>query len=203
MLAPDMVSYQLEIYTGLTCWRGEVNYANARRLTDLVNLSGHGYIQLERASLVTWDDQSPRTVDTFESIAISKKKAIAIVCHGCPNDAPSNATERVAKVTQRIAVYAPPFVVVGDLHTVRGAGIIATFDSSQQNFLPLTSAGVMRIDSKAELPSSRELVLINRDAITAIQSLPAQEDKVEAEAAPVHVSRMIAVAHKVASRTPA
>lgn len=203
MIAPDVVSYQLEIYTGVTCWRGEVNYASARRLTDLLNDTGHSYVELERASLITWEDPSPRAKDTFGSIAVSKKKAIVVVCHGCPDAAPANTPERVAKVAQRVAVYAPPIMIVGNLHTVAGANVLNALDCSRQNFLPLTSAGVMRMDGKAALPAPRGLALINREAITAIQAIPAQPEEDESEVAPLHVSRMVAVAHKVASRTPA
>ncbi len=201
MIAPDVVSYALEIYTGVTCWRGEVNYASARRLTDLLNDTGHGYVELERASLITWEDHSPRAKETFGSIAVSKKNAIVVVCHGCPVDAPANTPERVAKVTQRVAVYAPPIMIVGNLHTVAGASVLNALDYSRQNFLPLTSAGVMRMDGKAALATPRGLALINRDAITAIQPVPTQAEDDESALVPLHVSRMIAVAHKVASRT--
>ncbi len=203
MVAPNVVNYQFEIYTGTMCWRGEVNYSSARRLTDLLNDTGHGYIELERASLIDWEDHTPRTVDTFASISVSKRNAIVVVCHGCPDDTPANTPEHVSKVARQVAVYAPPIVIVGNLHTVSGASVLSALDYSRQSFIPLTSAVVTRMDEKAALQTSRSLALINRDAITAIRPMPAQSaEENETETAPVYPSRMIALAHKVANRTP-
>src|SRR3989304_8719454 len=120
MSTPYRVSYQLEIYSGVTCWRGEVNDHNARRLTDMLNENGHGYIELERTSLITWDGHLPRVVDTLGTVSVSKRNAIAVVCHDCPSTTDSNvAPERVSKVARRVALYSPPISIIGNLHAVR------------------------------------------------------------------------------------
>lgn len=165
-------NYQLEIYVGVTCWRGIFAETSARRISDILNDRSHPFITLYRACRITWDDGSPQESAPLGTITLVKRNATAVVV-GDATQVPSmgSGVSRINKTSQRVVLSAPPIEVIGNIHLSKGAELLNMLEAAHLDFLPLTSMSLRWLDGRAPLPKSAGLIFINRGLISCIQEL--------------------------------
>jgi hypothetical protein len=161
-----MASHHLEIFTATQCWRGELTMPSMRRLSDFFNDSMHEFFNLTNATLLSLHQGITMEEGSFPSAALHQNTIIAVVRTVDPSPGHADPLRRVEKQPFPIQVHAPPFVIDGKLHLVSGGQLFETIDAARQNYIALTS-GTITMDRMSLVPLPAELVLVNRQWMTA------------------------------------
>lgn len=170
MISIEMAKHQLEIYTWTQCWRGELATPSTQRLSDFFNDQMHDYCNLVGATLLTWDSGKLSEEKTFGTMSVHIKTILAVVRNIDPSPVKADATQRVQKQPAPVLIYAPPFTVEGKMHLIGGAKVFDAIDGARQNFITLTD-GMLLLDRTRLMPVPADLVLVNRQWMTAFRSI--------------------------------
>ena len=168
MSSIEMVNHHVEIYTATQCWRGDVAMPSMRRLSDFFNDQMHEFIPLNGASLLVLDKGTLLEKMTYASVSVHVKPIIAVTRNIDPAKVGADALQRVQKQPFPILLYAPPYTIEGKLHLISGAQMFEAVDAARQNFIALTG-GMLSIDRQPLLPMPAELMLVNRQWVTAFR----------------------------------
>jgi len=166
----EMIHHRLEIYTATQCWRGDVNTPSMRRLSDFFNDQMHEFFNLTAATLLSLHKGIAVEEATFPAVSLHQKTVIAVVRTVDPSPVKADSLQRVQKQPFAIQVHAPPFVIDGKLHLLSGGQMFETIDAARQNFIPLTD-GMISMEGMSLLPLPAELVLVNRQWMSAFRAL--------------------------------
>ena len=166
----QMVKHQLEIYTWTQCWRGELSTLSTQRLSDFFNDQMHDFCNLVGATLLTWESGKLSEEKTFGAMSVHIKTILAVVRNIDPSPVKADAMQRVPKEPAPVLIYAPPFTVEGNLYLIGGAKVFDAVDGARQNFIPLTD-GLMWLDRTPLMPVPAELILVNRQWMTAFRGV--------------------------------
>ena len=166
MSTVETVKHRLEIFTATQCWRGDLAIPSMRRLSDFFNDTMHEFLNLTKATLLSLHKGIAMEQATFPTVSLHQQTIIAIVRTVDPSPIHADPLRRVEKQPFAIQVYAPPFVINGKLHLLSGGQLFETIDSARQNYITLTD-GSISMDGMSLVPLPAELVLVNRQWITA------------------------------------
>ncbi len=166
----EMVNHHLEIYTAHQCWRGDLATPSMRRLSDFFNDKMHDFFNLSGATWLTLDKGKLFEEKTFAAMSVHQATIIAVVRTIDPSPVKADSLQRVHKQPYPIQIYAPPFIIEGNIHLLSGAQMFEAIDSARQNFIALTH-GTMSLDRMPLMPVPAELVLVNRQWMTAFRAV--------------------------------
>ena len=177
MIPPsDLFNYQLDIYSGTACWRGEFQLPSARRVQDILNDVNRPTITLENSKLIIWDNGSLQEYGAQGKITVFKQNATALlVLNATQVSTAGREVDRVKKIVHRVAVYVPPMVIVGKFHLPEHGDLVKGIESGYQHFLPLTSAAVQWLDGREPIPGSAGLAFVHRQLVASVRELPETE----------------------------
>lgn len=170
MSTMEMINHRLEVFTATQCWRGDLATPSMRRLSDFFNDKMHEFFNLTNVTLLSLHKGIAMEEATLPTAALHQRTVIAIVRSVDPSPVKADSLQRVQKQPFAIEVYAPPFVVNGKLHLLSGGQMFEMIDAARQDFIALTE-GMVTMDGMSLLPLPAELVLVNRQWMTAFRPL--------------------------------
>lgn len=168
MLESDIVTYSVQLHTAGFRWCGNIELTARRRLSDFINDDGVNYLLLKDASVALWDRGTVRDLTSQDSVAINKDSIIALFCSlDVPQSRITNP-EHVAKVPQRVMVYAFPFAMIGNLYMTRDAYWVDALSGLRQNFCSFTDVTAWCVQSGTLVNSKSSFTAIRRRSIDAV-----------------------------------
>jgi hypothetical protein len=185
MNEPNAGFHAVQIYTGGGFrWSGTVYHAAHRRLSDFINDATAPFLNLEQVTLSAFSKGVVRDLTKLETAMVTKRNIIAVVTASGSVLPPKNVEEHVAKIPQRMMIYAPPFAFVGNLYFTRNANWVEALNGWKTDFLSLTDASTWSLDSNLAVSKNTEFLLVNRLWTVAIHP-QGQAEKEPSPQAPV------------------
>lgn len=163
MNEPNAGFHRVQVYTGGGFrWSGTVYHGAHRRLSDFINDATAPFLNLEKVTLAAFSKGVARDLTKLETAAVTKRNIIAIVSAPGSVLPHRNVEEHVAKIPQRMMIYAPPFAFIGNLYFTRNANWVEALNGWKTDFLSLTDAATWSLDSNLAVSKNTEFLLVNR-----------------------------------------
>ncbi len=167
---PPAIS-EIAVYTDLLEIRGEVRAWPPRRILDVLNGTQTPYLTVEQAAVIPlsrWGKAEPTAV---ESLVLNKEEIILV---WLIRETKIETTEftTVHKIAQQVLAYAGPFIVRGDLHTLREATLSQALDAIREKFIALTDPSVYCLTVPGLTLKGGIVLGLNKDRVTAMQVTP-------------------------------
>lgn len=163
MSEPNAGYQTVQLYTGGGFrWSGTVYHGAHRRLSDFINDATAPFLNLEKVTLAAFSKGVARELSKLETAAVTKRNIIAVVTSPGSTLPRRNIEEHVAKIPQRMMIYAPPFAFVGNLYFTRNADWVEALNGWKTDFMSLTDATTWSLDSNLAVSKNTEFLLVNR-----------------------------------------
>jgi hypothetical protein len=171
MNEPGKTIQDVEIYTATTRWCGDLTVPSLVRVSDFLNDDSRCFLTLCRVTKANCHNGMLSEINSLDEVAINKRNALAVVLRAHPPRARGDCPDLVQKVLHRVMIYAPPFVLAGDMHRARDVSWVDALNGWGFEFFPLTDVAASWLDSHALLGEGMEFVAVNRQWITAVHPL--------------------------------
>lgn len=172
----DRGTHLVELYTPYLRWRGEIQLASMRRLSDFVNDNATTFLLLERAALATLNKGALHEMTQLDQVAINKSNIHALLLRADPQHSLRREADwKTARITRRVMVFAPPFALSGDIHVARSVEWLNALNVLHSNFISLTDVTLYRLDAREPLAQGVPFAMVSRTHTVAIQSLVSAE----------------------------
>ncbi len=159
-LRPPQMFYPAEIFTNTFKIEGEIEPFG--RLIDFLNDKTINYVLVHDVTMTPLAADNPMGTMSLEEINLDTRDVLFLYLK-----AEEDRSEiRLLPNSERIIAYFPLFVIRAIFHFGGEIRVRDMLDTMTSIFVPITEAGIFpTFSSKASIPSTRELLIVNKDHI--------------------------------------